>query len=494
MSFVTNSEAVDIRIAGRELDPDLRAALSDSHGTVAEVGPTGVPSVEPLVSVTDSAQTAVFSRCSTESANTVSQALTDGVETAFEAADTVVQHDTEQIPTPPVSGLDAGDRTVLALVGWVRPTEPDDYEAAVGFDDSPRDRIDELGSDIRGRGWGDWCQDSPLRSSWQTARQGNGTPTVVVNAHGNRADTLLLSSSPFAVLDGANAVSRAIDADRVVVYCSAADETATERVKTATERYPDPETAFDVVTGPPVYRAAEPTMAIEAIEGNHRLEARLRPPGPDGVGIDRQPTVVHTARTVAHLAAALHRGEPSATRIVSVLGDVADPATVELPESAPLSDALDAVELDGEFKAACVGGQFGGLTTSLDARLDPESLSSAGLGTEGVVEVLSSDRCVVEFVGKRAQFAAETNCGRCVPCREGTTQLTELLRDIYDGEYDRDGIEELVTVMESSSICSFGVEAGRPTRTAIEAFESEFLAHADGRCPTGSCPQPMEAA
>ncbi|PSQ33847.1 NADP oxidoreductase, partial [Halobacteriales archaeon SW_10_66_29] len=338
------------------------------------------------------------------------------------------------------------------------------------------------------------CQDRSLAESWETAREADGEPTVVVNAHGTRADTLLSSSAPFAVLDGAAAVARVTDAERIVVYISEEDERAVDQVETAVWEYPDPPAPMSVVTGPDVYRAAEPTMAIEAIEGNHRLEARLRPPGPDEAGIHDRPTVVHTARTVAHLAAALDTGSPADSRLVTVTGDVAAPATVELPEQARLAAALDAVDGAEEYKAACVGGRFGGLTDSLDVRAGPESLLDAGLGTEGVVELLGEDRCVVKFVGDRAQFAADTNCGRCVPCREGTTQLAELLRDLYDGRYRRDGIEELIGVMERSSICTFGVDAGRPTRTAMTEFESEFHAHADGRCPAGSCPRKAEVS
>lgn len=234
-------------------------------------------------------------------------------------------------------------------------------------------------------------------------------------------------------------------------------------------------------------------MALEALEGNHRLEARLRPPGPETFGLGGRPTLVHTPRTVAHLAVAL-RGAGSGTRVLSVTGDVAAPATVELPETATVGTALDAVEVDGAFKAACVGGRFGGLAASLDVPVDPASLADAGLGTEGDVEVLAGDRCVVAFVGRRARFAAEENCGRCVPCREGTTQLAEALRAVYDGSYDPDAVTELASTMESSSICAFGVDAGRPARTALSAFESEFEAHADGDCPAGSCPEPQEVS
>jgi NADH-quinone oxidoreductase subunit F len=233
-------------------------------------------------------------------------------------------------------------------------------------------------------------------------------------------------------------------------------------------------------------------MAIEDIEGNHRLEARRRPPGPPVFGLDGQPTLVHTPRTMAHLAISLREGAPG-TRVVTVEGDVDATATLELPESATLDDAIDAVGVDGQFKAACVGGRFGGVTDSLATALDPDSLTAAGLGTDGIVHVLSADQCLLSFIGKRASFGADTNCGRCVPCREGTTQLTELLRDVYDGQYDRATIDELTDVMATTSLCAFGVAAARPVETALATFEREIEAHADGRCPAGTCSDPMEA-
>jgi len=132
------------------------------------------------------------------------------------------------------------------------------------------------------------------------------------------------------------------------------------------------------------------------------------------------------------------------------------------------------------------------VTGDPDVGVDPETLTAADLGTEGTVEVLAEERCLVEFVGRQARFASEENCGRCVPCREGTTQLADQLRDVYDGEYDPAGLAELARVMRTSSICQFGVDAGRPIRTALVEFDAEFAAHADGRCPAGSCRDALE--
>lgn len=494
MTAITTDDGPVVRISDSEVE-ERRRPGRNVDGRVVNVGSTGIPAVEPLVMVTLGGKTAFHTQCQPERIEEIVSSVgeTDDVTTADPEA--VVDHEPNKarFPTPQLSGLNAGVRDVLGACGWRRPTDSSDHEAAGGFDESDPEAVLETGTKLRGRGWGDLCTDEPLAEMWKTVRGADGEATVVVNAHGNAADALLLASSPFEVIEGAVAVARTVGADSIVVYASADDERAVRTVRAAVENYPDLPTAVDVVTGPSEYRAAEPTMAVEAIEGNHRLEARIRPPGLHEVGLHGRPTLVHTPRTFAHLAVALREGAVRNTRVVTVTGDVETPATVELPESETLAAAIDAVDVDGAFKAAHVGGQFGGVTGDLDVGVGSEALSDADLGTEGTVHLLADDRCIVEFVGRRAQFAAEENCGRCVPCREGTTQLVTLLRDVYDGEYDPDGIAELIEVMEASSICAFGVQAGRPARTALEAFESEFEAHAEGQCPAGSCPETVEA-
>jgi NADH-quinone oxidoreductase subunit F len=491
MTSITSGDGTVIRIAGTAPGDVFSRLVADGDDVVA-VGSTGIVGAEPLVLVTRDGETTFYTRCSPERADEiVSNADSGGV---VGDPDAVVEHDpqTDRLPIPQLPGLETDERHVLGGCGWRRPTNPDDHEAAGGFADPDPASVLRAAGNLRGRGWGDLCHDEFLAETWETVRDADDA-VVVVNGHGTAADSLLLESAPFEVLDGARAAATAVGADSCFVYASADDPDAVQAVQEAIEQYPDGGVAFDVVTSPAEYRAGEPTMALEAIEGNHRLEARLRPPGPERVGLHGRPTVLHTPRTLAHLAASL-RDEAADTRLVTVTGDVDATATVELPETATLDDAMGAVDVAGEFKAACVGGQFGGMTDDGDVTIDPESLLSADLGTEGTVEVLTEDRCVVEFVGQRTQFGADENCGRCVPCREGTTQLASLLRDVYDGTYAPDDIEELVGVMTTSSICAFGVQAGRPARTAITAFESEFEAHADGRCPAGQCLEPLEVS
>lgn len=487
MTHTTTGDGVVLRLPAEMQKPDVPAAV-----TVARVGPTGIGTADPVVTVTDGGRTAVHTNCTGEDVADIAAAVSrEGL--PADGADAVLDHepDTTEFPAPipELPGFEHG-RQVLAGCGWRRPTDPEDHAAAGGFADVGTAAVWDAAGAVVGRGWGDRSQDAPLDPTWEVAREAAGSAVVVVNAHGSPPDALLLESVPFEVLEGASAAARAVGADAVLVYASAADGRALSRAREAVEAYPDPAAPMDVVEGPPEYRAAEPTMALEAIEGNHRLEARLRPPGPEEVGLHGRPTLVHTARTLAHLAVGL-RADGTDSRLVTVTGEVDAPATVELSGS-ELRTALPAAGVDG-FKAACVGGRFGGLTASLDVAPGPEALTDAGLGTGGTVEILGEGECVVDFVARRAAFASAENCGRCVPCREGTTQLAELLEDVSDGADERAKIAELQRVMRTTSICDFGVNAGRPARTAMEAFETEFEAHAGGECPAGVCTREVVA-
>ncbi|MFB6309924.1 MAG: NADH-ubiquinone oxidoreductase-F iron-sulfur binding region domain-containing protein [Salinirussus sp.] len=462
----------------------IRTAVTDVPVEVRPVGPTGVARHDPFVTATRDGVTACFTNCSPERATNVAAKLADGTVPTESAAD-VVEHEGEGRPDFELPGFSVGTRRVLAGAGWERPASPQDYRKAGGFDTVTSDDILGSAATLRGRGWGDWHQDEPIVEHWRTLHSKDRSPAIVVNAHGD-LDAFLCESVPLKILEGACLAAQVTNASRIIVYLSTEATAAVEHTEAAGAAYPEPPAPITVETGPAVYRAGEPTMALEALEGNHRLEARLRTPGrlPMLAG---QPALVHTARTLAHLATSVRAGEASTTRVVSIGGDVPAPATVELSTETPLSAALDAVENGEEFKAACVGGRFGGLTDTLDVRPTPDALSAADLGTEGSIELLGPDRCVLSFIGRRANFAAEANCGRCVPCREGSKQLVGLLRDVYDGDFEQEGISELVRTMHGASLCAFGVEAARPARTALEGFEWEVAAHADGRCPTGTC-------
>ncbi|MFC4437198.1 MULTISPECIES: NADH-ubiquinone oxidoreductase-F iron-sulfur binding region domain-containing protein [Natrialbaceae] len=494
----------------RALD-EIRSAADDAR--VVETGPTGIRSHEPLVLLTRDGRTTFHPAPVTGRLESLVKTLERGDLPTDEAA-AVVEHDPEpsSLPTPDDGPLSVGRRRVLGRCGWIEPASAPEESAAELASDRPADarsRVRDVG--LLGRGRGDWSTDEPVTEEWNVAGDAADAdddardPVVVVNANDsddrNETDRTLLESAPGEVLDGALAVAELVGATDVVVYCNEADDRARERVheaaraveETLYERL-DREKGPEVVVGPNQYIAGEPTMALEAMEGNDRLEARLRPPSPAEHGLYGRPTVIHTPRTMAQLRQAMLHPETfdaddadPGTRLVTVTGDVDATATVELPTGGSLADVREAVELDGQFKMACVGGQFGGFTRSLSHSPSVPALAGAELGTEGVVELLNDEHCVLATAGRRTNFAMEENCGRCVTCREGSKQLTNMLRDVYDGEYEDAKIRELTRVMGETSLCQFGRSAVRPAVTGMSEFEREVTAHAEGRCPSGEC-------
>lgn len=483
-------------------DEQVVTAMRDEADSIPVVrtGSTGVTGSEPLVMATREGRTAFFANPEPSTARDVVDTLEDGSIPASDA-DAVVEHELEttSLPVPNTGPLSIGQRSVLGRCGWADPLEPNEWP--IVSSDRTAEAVTDTG--LLGRGRGDAAADDPVADVWETVRDADGDPVVVANANETRdeqrADEVLLGGAPIAVLDGIATVAEYVGADDAVVYLNEADSHLHRHLREAIDAVADELPIVpQLVAGPDEYRAGAPTAALEAMEGADRIEPRLQPPSPATYGLYGRPTVIHTPRTFAQVRRAIR--DPDAfdadaadpgTRLITVAGDATDPATIELPSNSSLSVGRDAVELTGSFKMACVGGVLGGITRNLDIAPTAQSLAAAGLGTDGVVELLNDDRCVVADVGERAQFASTENSGRCVPGREGTKQLTELLRDIYHGSLEADTIRELGRVMARSSNCQLGAHAPRPVTTALDEFEPEFRAHADGRCPSGTCTEKL---
>lgn len=478
----------------------LRSARTAADAVpVRRTGPTGVGEYDPLVLATREGRTAFFASPSVSTVREAVAELESG-ELPTADAEAVVEHDPETttLPVPADGPLAVGTRRALGPCGWVDPLDP----AQCRLQTAETDAAAVADAGLLGRGRGDAAADDPVGDAWRRARETDGDPVVVVNAHDaddrQQADRTLLAGSPMSVLDGVAAVAEFLDASDAVIYLSESDTELQELLRQAVDAAAaELPVVPQLATGPDEYRAGAPTAALEAMEGADRVEPRLQPPSPAEYGLHGRPTVVHTPRTFAQVHLALTTPEAGGrdgaeardpgTRLLTVTGDVAAPATVELGAGDELSNARNAVELEGSFKMACTGGVFGGLTRSLDITPTAAARSAAGLGTEGAIELLNEDRCPVALAGERAAFAAEANSGRCVPGREGTTQLTELLREVYQGAYDEARIRELGRVMSRSSNCAIGAHAPRPAVTAMDEFGSSFEAHVDGRCPSGTC-------
>jgi bidirectional [NiFe] hydrogenase diaphorase subunit len=147
------------------------------------------------------------------------------------------------------------------------------------------------------------------------------------------------------------------------------------------------------------------------------------------------------------------------------------------------------------LKAVQTGGASGGCIPAeyLDLPVDYESLTAIGsmMGSGGMI-VMDDTVCMVDVARYFMDFCREESCGKCVPCRVGTTQLHMLLTRIAEGEatlVDLSRLERLCGTVVRTSLCGLGQAAPNPVVSTLRYFREEYLAHIeDRRCPAGVCP------
>ena len=266
--------------------------------------------------------------------------------------------------------------------------------------------------------------------------------------------------------------------------------------------------AFRVVIrrGAGAYICGEETSLLNSLEGKHPFP-RERPPYPTSQGLFGKPTVINNVETFASVPAILRKGgkwyrslglgENSGTRIFSLSGDISKPGNYEMPVGTPLGELLNkyagGVRDGGKLKAVTMGGISGGFLggDDLNVSLDSKSVQEAGamLGAGGII-VYDDTRCMVRAAKACMEFYAHESCGKCFPCRIGTTRATELLLEMMNRKA-RPGIlgelEDLGTVMGEASACGLGLAAPSIVESLVKYWPDEVQAHLEGRCPTVEC-------
>ena len=124
--------------------------------------------------------------------------------------------------------------------------------------------------------------------------------------------------------------------------------------------------------------------------------------------------------------------------------------------------------------------------------MDFDTLAKAGsiMGSGGMI-VLDEDDCMVDIAKYFMTFSQDESCGKCTPCREGTTRMLEILERITTGNgtlEDLDKLKRLGLLMKRASLCGLGRAAANPVLSTLEHFRDEYLAHVtEHRCPAHKC-------
>jgi bidirectional [NiFe] hydrogenase diaphorase subunit len=426
-------------------------------------------------------------------------------------------------------------RVVTENSGVVDPESIDDYVAHGGYAAlhkaittlTPAEVRDELvRSGLRGRGGAGY----PTGLKWNTVAKAIGSPKYAIcNADegdpGAFMDRTVLESDPHRVIEGLAIAAYAVGASHAYVYCRGEYPLVIRRVRKAIEQAEAAGYLGQTVAGTPyalriqvrlgagAYVCGEETALIASVEGK-RGQPIPRPPYPAVSGLWDRPTLINNVETLANVPSIIDRGADwfagigtgtsKGTKVFALAGHVARTGLVEVPMGMTLREIVFDIGggmLEGHtFKAVQTGGPSGGCIPAqfLDMPVDYESLLEIGtyMGSGGMI-VMDDSTCMVDVAKFFMHFCRDESCGKCVPCRVGTSQLYILLDRISRGEAqltDIDQLEKLCGMVRRTSLCGLGQGAPNPILSTLRYFRDEYEAHVVERvCPAGVCSIQREA-
>ena len=394
------------------------------------------------------------------------------------------------------------------------------FEKAL-FDMTPDEVIEEVSdSGLRGRGGGGF----PAGRKWaQVKRQNAAQKYVVCNGDegdpGAFMDRSIMEGDPHRMLEGLMIAGVACGATEGYIYVRAEYPLAVERLKTAIAQAKEIGllgknilgSGFDfelhINRGAGAFVCGEGSALTASIEGKRGMP-RVKPPRTVEHGLFDSPTVLNNVETYANVPSILLRGadwfkgigveKSPGTKAFAITGDIENTGLIEVPMGTTLREVIydvgGGIRGGGKFKAVQIGGPSGGTLTEkdLDLPLDFDSVKKAGamIGSGGLV-VMNDKTCMVEVARFFMNFTQNESCGKCVPCREGTKRMLEILERIVAGNGEPGDIDlllELAETISATALCGLGKSAASPVVSTIKNFREEYEAHInEKRCPAGVC-------
>jgi NADH:ubiquinone oxidoreductase subunit F (NADH-binding) len=510
---------------------------------LVEVGCIGLCSAEPIVEVQMPGRTRIAFQGITE----------DLVHDLFVAVLAGTAPDKQSLYQHRGNGLESWDdvpfldehpffapqtRWVLANCGLIDPNSIDEYIAHGGYaalektvkemsPDAVCDMVEKSG--LRGRGGGGF----PSGKKWKFARSRQSDQKYLIcNADegdpGAFMDRAVIEGDPHRLLEGMALAAYGIGATKAYIYIRAEYPLAIERLKVAIAQAKERGflgkhvlgTEFDldiiIKMGAGAFVCGEETALIHSIEGKRGMP-RPRPPFPAVSGLFGKPTIINNVETLANLPLLAANGDKwfsaigtagsKGTKVFALSGKVARTGLVEVAMGTKMRQIIfdigGGVPFSKKYKAVQIGGPSGGCipTQHLDIEIDYESLKTVGamMGSGGLV-VMDQDTCMVDIAKYFMDFIQRESCGKCIPCREGTRRMLEILQRITRGRRREKGIDalerfesvlhlqRLAESIRDTSLCGLGQTAPNPVLSTLRWFRDEYEAHIYERhCPAAAC-------
>lgn len=417
---------------------------------------------------------------------------------------------------------------IMDSIGTSECESIEDYIARGGYSSlakvlssmKPKDVIETIkASGLRGRGGGGF----PTGLKWEAAHNSTGDiKYVVCNADegdpGAFMNRTLLERDPHLVLEGMIIAAYAIGAKKGYAYIRAeypiAVQMFNKAIEDATsmgllgENILGTDFSFElyVKEGAGAFVCGEETALLASIEGKRGVP-KPRPPFPAVSGLWGKPTLINNVESYANVSRIIKDGVENyrkhgvknspGTKMFSVTGPLKLTGIIEIQLGTSLNYILNNIcggtSNGKKIKAIQIGGPSGACLPQelFDLPLDYDSLKSVGamVGSGGIVAI-TDDRCMVEVARFFLDFTKRESCGKCIPCREGTTQAYNLLEKFTNGkakQEDLDTLEYLSDIIKTASLCGLGKTAPNPIISTIKYFKDEYIAHINGKCPSGMC-------
>ena len=485
---------------------------------VEKVGCNGLCFAEPVCEIiTDDGESLLYGRLDYESGKALAESVVNGAPMGENRLDGDELH-----------FLEGQTRIVLSGCGKVDPESIDSYINAGGY--SALKKALEIGADgiieeikksgLRGRGGAGF----PTHIKWQSARNSQSDEKYIVcNADegdpGAFMDRAVLEGDPHRVLEGMMIAGVAVGAATGIIYVRAEYPLAVKRLQKAIDEMRERNvlgknifgSGFDfdfyIMMGAGAFVCGEETALLASLGGNRGMPV-TKPPFPAQKGFRKQPTNINNVETFANVSwiienggekfAAMGTEGSKGTKVFALAGKVKRGGLVEVPMGLTIKDIVfgicGGIKDDLNVKAVQMGGPSGGCIPQnmLDTVIDYENIAKTGaiMGSGGMI-VMDENTCMVDMAKFFMDFTSKESCGKCVPCRIGTTRMLEILKRICDGEGEESDIETLVELGESiktGALCGLGNSAPNPVLTTIKYFKNEYEAHINNKeCTAKKC-------
>ena len=496
----------------------LNEVLKDSEYSVEKVGCNGLCFAEPIVEVIDdNGNSTLYGRLNKETAKTLAESVLNGI-----------LPEENKFTDDELNFLNSQKRIVLSGCGKVNPESIDSYISMGGY--NAFKKALEIGSDkiieeikisgLRGRGGAGF----PTHFKWQSAKNSQSDEKYIVcNADegdpGAFMDRAVLEGDPHRVLEGMMIAGIAIGASQGLIYVRAEYPLAVKRLQLAINELREKELLgenilnsgfnfdFSIMMGAGAFVCGEETALLASLGGNRGMPV-TKPPFPAQKGFRKQPTNINNVETFANVSWIIENGgsafasmgteNSKGTKVFALAGRVKRGGLVEVPMGITIEkivfDICGGIINDADVKAVQMGGPSGGCIPKelLSTPIEYESIAKTGaiMGSGGMV-VMDENTCMVDMAKFFMDFTSKESCGKCVPCRIGTTRMLEILERIVDGkgaESDIDVLLELAESIKTGALCGLGNSAPNPVLTTIKYFKDEYLAHInEKKCPAKKC-------